>query len=63
MTRLLDREMFNDYLTMLEAVDPEEADRLEAAYNHTTGNDEAIAEMLLEALHEHDLIPDDLDKL
>lgn len=61
--RLLDREMLDCYLTMLEAVDPEAADRIEAAYETRTARDEDIAEDLIEALHEHDLIPSDTDAL
>lgn len=61
--RPLDREMFNAYIEVLHPVDPEEADRLTAAYENTTDNDEEIAGMLLEALHSHDLIPFDTDTL
>lgn len=57
------RQMLDCYLTMLEAVDPEAADRIEAAYNSRTSRDEDIAEDLIEALHEHDLIPRDTDTL
>jgi hypothetical protein len=34
----VDREMADAYLTMLHAVSPEDADRMEAAYEHTITN-------------------------
>jgi len=63
MTRLLDREMVDTYLTMIEAVDPEQAAQIEAAYETRVSTDEEIAELLLEVLHEHDLIPHDTEEL
>src|SRR5215471_16641996 len=49
--RLLDREMF-------KTVAPEDADRLCAAYEAGDPNTDAeVAEMLLELLIEHDLVP------
>ena len=50
--RTLDREMVDCYLTMIEAVDPEAAAIIEAAYENTD-NDEEVAEMIMEACAEH----------
>lgn len=51
--RTFDRETLSDWLTILNAVDPEEAARIEAAYETEVATDEEIAEMLIEALAEH----------
>lgn len=51
--RTLDREMVDAYLTMLEAYDPEEAARIEAAYETRVADDEEIAASLIEALESH----------
>lgn len=57
MARALDKEMVNCYLTMIEAVDPEAAERLEAAYEHgDPADDEELAGDFLEVLDEHGLI-------
>jgi hypothetical protein len=52
-SRTFDREMLDCYLTVLEAYDPEAANRIEAAYETRVATDEEIAEMLIEALAEH----------
>jgi hypothetical protein len=53
MPRTFDREMLDAYLTVLEAYDPEEAARIEAAYETRVATDAEIAELLIEALAEH----------
>lgn len=60
MTRSLDREMIDAYLTILEAYDPEAAARIEAAYEARVDTDEEIAEQLIEHLAEHDVEVDGL---
>jgi len=60
---LLDREMWDCYITVLHAVDPEEADRLESFYTGALQagdkvNEEELAGMLIEALAEHELAPE-----
>jgi hypothetical protein len=54
MERSLDREMFDAYLTVLETVNPEDASRLEAAYeaSNSKADDEEIADQIVEALEE-----------
>jgi hypothetical protein len=55
MTRV-DREMADCYLTALEAVAPEDADRMAAAYETLApGDDEEWAGMMIELLEENGL--------
>lgn len=55
---MVDREMADAYLTALEAVSPEDADRMEAAYEHCLTNSadhEEWAAMMIELLEENGL--------
>ena len=58
--RNFDREMLNDYLTILEAYSPEDAAAIEAAYEARVATDEEIAEQLIDCLAEHGI---EVDKL
>lgn len=52
--RSMDREMMDYYLTALETVNPEDAERINAAYEASTSkaDDEEIADQLVELLVE-----------
>lgn len=53
--RLIDRELADALLTALHAVDPEDADRMEAAYEHLrdAASQEEWAEEMTELLEEN----------
>jgi hypothetical protein len=56
---LLDKEVWDAYITQIEAVDPEQAASLQSFYDHMAiEDDEDLAEMMLEALEEHGLAHD-----